>query len=103
LSSILISAFIHSRQGLCDSLEEKLDVMSDLSARLDEHQVVLLGLFLSLCLGYLPLVCQICLVPDQNDDDVVSSLASYIVDPFAGLLKCLGVCKWSVLAGRVWS
>lgn len=65
--------------------------MSDLRARLNEHQVILLCLFLPLRRCNLPLIIQIRLVAHKHDNDVVSSLAPDIVDPFPGVLEGLGV------------
>ena len=64
--------------------------MSDLCASLDEHQVVLLGLFLSLLGSDLALVVQIGLVAYEYDDNVGAALTTNIVDPFASLLEGLG-------------
>ena len=65
--------------------------MAELRARLDEHQVVLLGLLLALLRRDLALVVQVRLVADEDDDDVVAALAAYVVDPFVGLVEGFGV------------
>ena len=66
--------------------------MSDFRTRLDEHQVVLLGFFLSLLCCNFSLVVQICLVAHEDYDYVVASFSSDIIDPFSCLLEGFGVC-----------
>jgi hypothetical protein len=66
--------------------------VSDFGARLNEHEVVLLGLLFAFGGGDLALVVQISLVPHQHDDDVVASLAPDIVDPFPRILERLLIC-----------
>lgn len=66
--------------------------MPDFCARLNEHEVVLLRLLFSLRCGDLALIVQVRLVANQDNDDVVASLASDVVDPFACVLKRLFVC-----------
>lgn len=61
--------------------------MSDLRARLDEHQVVLLCLLLALLRRHLPLIIQIRLVSHQDNDDIVPALAPDVVYPFTGVLE----------------
>ena len=61
--------------------------MSSLGTRLDEHQVVFLGLILALLRSDLALFVQIGLVAHQDDDDVVPSLSPDIIDPFLGVLE----------------
>ena len=85
-------AALHARQGLRYLLEECLDVMSQLSAGLDKHQVVLLGFLLALLGRHLPLVVQIRLVAHQDNDDVVASLCPYVVYPLLRVLERLGIC-----------
>lgn len=67
--------------------------MAQLRTRLDKHEVVLLGLLLTLLCSNLPLVVEIRLVANQHDNHVVTSLGSYVVDPLLGVLERLGVCK----------
>lgn len=63
--------------------------MADLGTCLDEHEVVLLGLVLALLRGDFPLVVQVGLVADKDDDDIGTSLATDIVNPFPCLLEGL--------------
>lgn len=77
----------HPGQSLRYSLEQRLDVVSQLSRRLHEHEVVLLGLVLALLRGNLALVIQVGLVADKDNDDIVSSLGSDVVDPFSRVLE----------------
>lgn len=86
----LVLFTFHTRQCLCYSLEQGLDVVPDLCARLDEHEVVLLGLFLSLLSGDFALVVQVGLVAYEDDNDIGATLTADIVDPLAGLLE--GLC-----------
>jgi hypothetical protein len=79
----------HARQCLRYSLEQRLDVVAELCARLDEHEIVLLGLFLALLRRHFALVVQIRLVSYQHDDNVISTLGTNVVDPFPGVLKAL--------------
>lgn len=65
--------------------------MPQLRTRLDEHQPVLLRLLLALLRRDLPLVVEIRLVTDQRDDDVVPSLITHVVYPFARVLERLCV------------
>lgn len=70
--------------------------MSNLRARLDEHQVVLLCLLLALLRRHLPLIIQIGLVSNQDNDDIVPSLAPDIVYPFTCVLERLRIWYFSV-------
>jgi len=48
---------------------------------------------------YLPLVIQICLVADEDDDNIVASLGSYIVDPLEHGSERVAVCTvWRLVA-----
>lgn len=85
----LVSLALHSGQGLCYSLEKGLNVVADLCAGLDEHEVVLLGLLFALGGGDFALVVQVGLVAHEDNDDVGAALAAHIVDPFACLLERL--------------
>lgn len=85
---------LHSRQGLGDPPEQVLNVMSDLRARLDEHQIVLLRLLFALLRRHLALIVQIGLVSHQDNDDIVPSLAPDVVYPFTCVLERL--CIWYV-------
>jgi len=78
---------LHSRQSLGYPLEKVLDVVADLGARLDKHEVVLAGLLLALLRRHLALLVQVRLVADQNDDDVVAALGAHVVDPFSRVLE----------------
>ena len=84
---------LHTRQSLCYPLKKVLDVVTQLRTRLDEHEVVLLGLLLTLLCSNLPLVVEIRLVANQHDNHIVASLGSYVVDPLLGVLERLGVYK----------
>lgn len=83
---------LHAGQGLGYPPEEVLDVVAELGARLDKHEVVLLGLVLALLRRHLALVVEIRLVADQHDDDVVAALGAHVVYPFPRVLEGLGVC-----------
>lgn len=61
--------------------------MPDLGTRLNEHQVVLLGLLFSLCQCDLSLVVQIRLVSYQHNNDIVSTFASNIINPLPCVLE----------------
>ena len=61
--------------------------MAELGARLDEHEVVLARLLLALCRRHFAPVVEVGLVADEDDDDVVASLAADIVHPLARVLK----------------
>lgn len=65
--------------------------MSHLRTGFNEHEIVLTSLLFALGSGNFPLVVQISFVAYQNDDDVVTALGAYIVDPFSGILEGLGV------------
>lgn len=67
--------------------------MSDLRRRLDEHEIVLLGLLLTLSGRDLALVVEIGLVANEDDDDIVTTLRADVIDPFACLCERLGICK----------
>jgi hypothetical protein len=67
--------------------------MAQLSARLNEHEVVPLGLFLALLRGDLALVVQVRLVAHEHNDDVVAALGSDIVDPLPRILERFCACK----------
>lgn len=82
----------HSWQCLRNSPEEVLYVVSNLCTRFNEHKIVLLGLFLSLLCRYLALIVQIRLVANQYNNNIVSSLAAYIIDPFPCVLEGLRIC-----------
>lgn len=110
-----IRILIHPWQRLCNLLEQHLDVVPRLGGCLDEHDVELLRLFLGFfrchlsidvesgegkelrqCTveepnetmrWYLPLVAQICLVANEDNDHVVAALCSYVVDPFRCVLE----------------
>ncbi len=89
LASCLVGLILHPRQRLGNPSKQIFDVMSDLGAGFDEHEVVGLGfLFALLCCDF-ALVVQVGLVTNQHDDHVVSSLASHVIDPFSGILKRL--------------
>ena len=64
-----------------------LDIVTDLRTGFNEHQIILLGLFLALLCGNFALVVQIRLVPYQHNDHIVSTLAPHIVNPFPCILK----------------
>ena len=83
---------LHAGQGLGYAAEEGLDVVAELGAGLDEHEVVLLGLVLALLGGDLALVVQVRLVAYQDDDDVVPPLGPHVVYPLLGVLERLGIC-----------
>lgn len=78
---------LHSWKSLRYPLEEVLDVMSQLRASLDKHQIVLLGLLFTLLRCNLSLVVQISLVANQHNDNIVASLGPDIVDPLLGILE----------------
>lgn len=61
--------------------------MTQLGTRLDEHQVVLLGLLLALLCGDFSLIVEIGLVAYKHNDHVVSSLGPDIVDPLPRVLE----------------
>lgn len=85
--SSLLPFPLHPRQSLRDPLKQRLDIMSHLGTRLDEHKIMLLGLLLALRGGNFPLLIQIRLIPDQDNNDIVPALAAHVVDPFPGLLE----------------
>lgn len=89
---------LHAGQSLSYPLEQVLHVVSQLRARLHKHQVVLLGLILSLLCGNLSLVVQVGLVADQDNNNIVTSLRSDVVNPFLGVLERFCVCRAYVLA-----
>lgn len=82
---------LHAWQSLRYPLEERLDVVSQLRARLDEHQVVLLGLILALLRRHLALA-QVRLVAHQDDDDIVAAFRPDVVDPLSCVLEAFGIC-----------
>lgn len=84
-------AALHSGQSLRYPPKERLHVVAQLGAGLDEHQVVLLGLLLALLRRDLPLVVEIGLVANEYDNDIVSSLGPDVVDPFPRVLEGLRV------------
>lgn len=87
----------HTRKGLRDPFEQRLDIMSYFGAGFNEHQVVLLGLLFSLLSCDLSLVVQISLVTHQYNDNIIAPLTSDIVDPLARVLK--GFEVWEFLLG----
>lgn len=85
----VVALVLHAGQGLSYPLEQRLDVVADLGACLDEDEIVFLGLLLSLLGGDFPLVVEIGLVADEDDNDIRATLAADIVYPFPGLLEGL--------------
>lgn len=83
---------LHPGQGLCYPLEQGLDVVPQLGARLHEHEVVLLRLLLALLRRHLALVVQVRLVAHQDDNNVVAALGPHVVDPFPRVLEALSIC-----------
>ena len=51
-----------------------------------------MGVLLPLLLGDFALVRHVCLVTDENDDDVVAAFAARVIGPFAVLVEGFGVC-----------
>jgi hypothetical protein len=86
---ILPVALFHPWQCLRYSLEQQLDIMSKLCARLNKHEIVLASLFCALRLCDFTLVCKIGFIADEDDDNVVTTFATDIVDPFSRLLERL--------------
>ena len=66
--------------------------MAKLRARLDEHQVVLLGFLLALLGRDFALIVQIRLVSDKDNNNIVAAFRSDIVYPFSRVLK--GLCVY---------
>lgn len=83
---------LHARQCLRYSPEERLDVVAQFRARLDEHEVVFACLVLALLRCHLALVVEVRLVAHQHNDDVVPSLGPHIVYPLPRVLEGLCVC-----------
>ena len=70
--------------------------MSYLGARFDEHQVMGLGLVFPLLRRDLPLIVKVGLVTNENDNHVVATLASDVIDPLPGVLK--GFCVYKTFS-----
>ena len=85
----VVSLAFHARQRLGYPLEQRLDVVANLGRRLNEHEVVLLGLLFTLLSGDLALVVQIRLVANEDDDDIGTPLSTDVVDPLPRLLERL--------------
>lgn len=92
---------LHTRQCLRYPLEQVLDVVAQLGARLDEHQIVLLGLILALLCRNLALLVQIRLVAHEDDDDVVAALGPHIINPLLGILEGLRICVEQAMSAPV--
>lgn len=41
---------------------------------------------------YTPLICQVCFVAYEHDDDITSPLCSHVLDPFGRLLEGIHIC-----------
>lgn len=78
---------LHPGQCLGYPSEQVLDVVADLCTCLDEHQIILLRLFLSLLCCDLAFVVKIGLISNQDNDDIVAPLTTYIVHPFPRVLE----------------
>ncbi len=87
LTPALTGLRLHPRQCLRDPPKQILDIMPHFCARLDEHQIMCLGLVLTLLGRDFSLVVKIGLVTHQHDNDVVTALASDVVDPFSSILE----------------
>lgn len=70
-----------------EEVTDLLHIESGFRTRLNEHDIQFLRFLLSLLFRHLPLVLQISLVADQHDDDVVSALCAYVVNPFGRLVE----------------
>lgn len=79
----------------CDLLEQSLDVVSSLGARLDAHNAELLRTLVKVFRSHLALVVQVRLVADKHDDHVVSPLVANIVNPLGRVKEGVAVCSRS--------
>lgn len=67
--------------------------MSKLCTRFDKHQVILLGLIFSLLCSNLTFIVQISLVPNQNNNYIVSSFGSDVINPLFRILERLCIYR----------
>lgn len=73
--------------------------MACLCARLNEHDLELLCLLLALFRGHLSFVTEIGLVADQDDNNVIATFATDVVDPFRGIEE--GLFAYGVVSRKV--
>jgi hypothetical protein len=82
---------VHSRESLCDLLEQCLHIVPCLGASFDKHNIKLLGLFFSLFCRNLTLIRQIGLVADQDNNNILAPFCSNVVNPLASVLERIGI------------
>jgi hypothetical protein len=82
---------LHPWQGLGNLAEQSLDIVSSLSTGLDEHDVELLGLLLSLLSSNLALLIQVGLVAHKDNNHICATLSPHVVDPLGGVHERVAV------------
>lgn len=88
-----ILGLLPTRKGKGDLLEEALDVVARLGRGLDRKDVHVLGHLVKLFRCHLPLVVEVRLVSDEDNDDIRTSLVPDVVDPLGRVDKRGAICR----------
>lgn len=73
--------------------EQSLDVVPCLCTYLSKHHIQRFCLLLTLVVRNLAFVCEVGLVPDKNDHDIVPTLCTNVFDPLVGYSECVPACN----------